>query len=355
VKRTSVASGVALASALLAACPARAGVNEAFSALRAGKYLDAASEIQAVLDRSPSYAYGHFLLGHCLLKMRQANGALLEFQRAIELDASRAEFYQGQAMAWNAVGNWPKAIQAASDGLFITHDPRLRYALLALRTYSWSALGRWGDAVKDIEAADKIRSAPWSLVLLGKARFAMGDYENAIPPLMKSLEPDREEPNVLRLLAECHLRLATNGDDPRLKRFNYQQSLSYGVRLARLTPTDLAVLQLVGRAALGVGNLEQAESMFRHVLASQPRQCYALADLGRTLMASARWAEAEAYLLQAAACAPRLAAIYESLGDLYLKMGKPQEAAVAYWRVEALEPSRAGQPPPATVPVFAPR
>ena len=57
----------AMALALIAASsslPARADAEEALADFKAGRYLEAAAEIQAVVDRSPGYAYGYFLLGH---------------------------------------------------------------------------------------------------------------------------------------------------------------------------------------------------------------------------------------------------------------------------------------------------
>src|SRR5262249_50030835 len=106
-------------------------------------------------------------------------------------------------------------------------------------------------------------------------------------------------------------------------------------------PDDAEAVYLVGRAALGAGQLEQAERLFLHVLSLDPRQCYAMVNLGRTYMALARWSEAEGYLRQASACAPRLAVVYETIGDLYIKTGMPQQAAVAYRRAEEIEPGAA--------------
>jgi Flp pilus assembly protein TadD len=190
---------------------------------------------------------------------------------------------------------------------------------------------------------------------LGKARFATGDYADAIPPLRQTLQTSPDDPVVLRLLAESFLRLAADEADPVRKRFNYTQSHAYAQRLTSVAPGDLDVVRLVGRAALGAGQLDQAESIFRHVIAIDPGQCYALADLGRTYMASARWPEAEAFLRKATACAPRLTTVYDSLGEVYLRLGRPQEAAAAFRRVEELEPARTARDLPPTVPVFAPR
>jgi tetratricopeptide (TPR) repeat protein len=301
------------------------------------------------------YAYGHFLLGHCMLKEGRVREADREFQRALSLDSTRAEYYQGYALSLNATGNWPLAVRVTTEGLAREHDPRTRYSLLALRGYAWGALRRWNDAVTDLEAAQRIQSEPWILVFLGKARFATGAYGDAVPPLRRALLSSPEDPAVLRLLAESFLRLAAADPDPVRKRFLYTESLANAQRLASVAPDDLDAVHLVGRAALGAGRFDQAENVFRHVLGKDPRQCYAMANLGRTYMALSRWTDAEAYLRKAAACAPRLSSVYDSLGELYMQVGKPQEAAAAYRRSEELEPTRRDADRSLMVPVFAPR
>lgn len=335
--------------------PARADAAEALAAYKAGRYLEAVAELQAVVDRTPGYDYGYFLLGHCMLKMGRIGDAELEFRRALRLDSSRPVYYLGFAMALNAAGKWPLAVRAADEGLSRAQDPRTRFALLALRGFALGALRRWKDAAHDLEEAQRIQSTPGLLVFLAKARFAMGAYADAVTPLRQVLPLAPEDPTVLRLLAECFLRMAAEDQQPVRKQFEYSQSLDYARRLASVTPDDLDAVHLVGRAALGAGRLEQAENVFRHVLSINPRHCYAMANLGRTYMAAERWAEAEAYLRTAAACAPRLTTVYESLGELYLAVGKPQEAAAAFRRAESIEPTRRGSYGSGSVPVFQPR
>ena len=147
---------------------AHADAQSAFADFKAGRYLEAAAEIQAVVDRSPGYAYGYFLLGHCMLKMKRTPNAEYQFGRALSLDATRPEFFEGMALALNASGNWPFAVRACSDGLTLQPDARTRFGLLTLRAYAWGGLRRWDDAVKDLEAAQRIHSEAWLLVLLVK-------------------------------------------------------------------------------------------------------------------------------------------------------------------------------------------
>jgi len=70
------------------------------------------------------------------------------------------------------------------------------------------------------------------LAFLGKARFASGAWADAIPPLRQALESSPDDTVVLRLLAECLLRLAADEQDPVRKKFTYTQSLAYAQRLA---------------------------------------------------------------------------------------------------------------------------
>jgi tetratricopeptide (TPR) repeat protein len=333
---------------------ARADAQSAFADFKAGRYLEAAAAIQAVVDRSPGYAYGYFLLGHCMLKMNHTTRAEFEFRRALHIDPRRPEFFEGLAMALNASGNWQISVRASSEGLAQAPDARARFSLLALRAYAWGMLRRWDAAVADLEAAQQIHSEPWLLVLLGKARFAAGDYANAITPLRRVVQSVPDDRGVLRVLAESYLRLAGEHAVP-MKHYDYSQALLYAQRLASLTPDDPDAVNLVGRAALGAGKLDQAESVFLHLLATNPRHCYARTNLGRTYMAASRWAEAEAALRQASACAPRLVTVYESLGELYLQTGRPELAAEAFGRVEAIHPTQRPTGGDSSPTVFSPR
>ncbi len=334
---------------------ARADVDDAVADFKAGHYLEAASELQAVLDRSPGYAYGHFLLGHCSLKIHRVADAQREFRSAVTIDPTRADYFEGFARSLSASGNWPFTIRAASEGLRLAPEPRLRFSLLALRGYAWASLRRWNEAVADLEAARQIRSEPWLLVFLGRARFAGGDYEGAVPALRQILLTVPDDVSTLRLLAESFLQLGMRETDPVRKRFDYVQSHIYAQRVAQLAPGDLEAVNLVGRAALGAGLLDQAENIFRHVLAVDPRHCTAMANLGRTYMATSRWTEAEVYLKKAAVCAPEMTVVYESLGQVYLELGKPQDAAEAFRRAGSEGTSRGITQGANMIPVFAPR
>ena len=319
---------------------ARADAAKAFADYKAGRYLEAAAEMQAVVDRAPGYAYGYYLLGHCMLKTKQLRQADAYFRRALELEPTRPAFYLGLALTMRAEADWQRAIQATSDGLAHARDDETRFGLLRQRGLAFGTLQIWNLAIRDLEAARRIHPDPFVLVQLGKAYFATGAYQTAVLPLQVALQSAPDDPSVIRLLAECYLRMAAGERDPSHKVAFYLKSLEYAQSLSALTPDDMDAVHLVGRASLGAGRLDQAERLFLHVLNRNPRQCYAMVNLGRTYFADERWTDAELVLRRAAACAPRMAEVYETLGELYLKRGRHQEAAAAFRRAEEIEPPK---------------
>jgi len=333
---------IVLSAALLvgAAClPARADADKAVADFKAGRYLDAAAEMQAIVDRSPGYDDGYYLIGLCMLRMGHPTEAENQFRRAIDIQPNRPAYYHGLGEALKAKADWARTIQATSEGLAHNPDPLTKFLLLKLRGSAWGALRRWGPAVRDLEAARRIKEEPSVLVTLAIAYFSTGAYSAAIPPLLTAMQQAPEDPTALRLLAESYLRIAGGETDPVKKQSEYVQSLEYARRLASVVQNNLEAIHLIGRAALGAGRLSQAESVFRYVLAHDPHQCYAMVNLGRTYFAAEQWAEAEVYLRRAAICAPRMGVVYETLGELYLRRGMTQAAAEAFRRAEEIDPT----------------
>jgi hypothetical protein len=96
-------------------------------------------------------------------------------------------------------------------------------------------------------------------------------------PLKDALDGLADDAEVLRLLAEADLVRAGRETDGTRKRILYVDALGYARRLAAARPGDVEAIHVVGRAALGSGELGQAEHLFLHVLYRQPRHCYASA------------------------------------------------------------------------------
>lgn len=87
------------------------------------------------------------------------------------------------------------------------------------------------------------------------------------------------------------------------------------------------------------GNLQQAEALYRQVLAHAPRHAMAMQLLGVLAAQSQRVDEAVSLIQQAIAIDPNQAAFHANLGDLLRALGQMAEARAAFERALALDPS----------------
>lgn len=333
------------AGAALLACvgPARADVAEAISHLKAGKYLEAASELQVLVDRSPTYDYGHYLLGHCHLKRGNPAQAERSFARAIALDGGRPEYYHGLAAALKAQRRYADVLEAVARGEPLARDANLRFGFLSLRAAAEVSLHRWGEAAASMEKALELRRDPRVLRDLGRVYLVLGRNDRAAAAFAEAAALNPGDAGVRGWLVEATLRMAADSTDPARKRALYTEAFHLARRHAEGRPFDAAAANLVGRAALGAGLYAEAEAAFRDVLAADPGHCYARVNLAGVYIAQGLWNAAERSLVEASRCGPELGETFVRLGYVYLRQGRTGEAEQAFGRARELLPAPVAQ------------
>lgn len=331
--------GSAAAIAVLFATPAAAGLDSAMSAFKAGRFVEAAAEFQALVEESPAYDYGWFMLGNSLLKMRRPADAEAMLRRAVQLGPAQAEYYHGLALALKDQGRYRPAIEVLNAAEPLARDSRAVFALHALRGYLHLEIGAWHAAAADLEKTRRLRPDPSSLEMLGQAYVGMLDLEKAAGAFREALALSPARPDSLRLLAETLLIQGRTAVDPPRKQALYAEALARALQLADKRPDAPEVLNLLGRAALGAGELDVAERAFERVLERDANQCYVMINLARVRVARRSWAPAETMLRSAARCAPRSGAVYETLGAAFLQQERWAEAAAAFRRAGQVQPS----------------
>ncbi|MBF0587747.1 MAG: tetratricopeptide repeat protein [Magnetococcales bacterium] len=86
------------------------------------------------------------------------------------------------------------------------------------------------------------------------------------------------------------------------------------------------------------GALQEAEGIYRQILAADPRQVDALRLMGVLAQQCGQFPIAETYLNQALAVDPHLAPVLLNLGQVLREMGRPDEAEQHYRRLLAITP-----------------
>ena len=90
--------------------------------------------------------------------------------------------------------------------------------------------------------------------------------------------------------------------------------------------------------AVGRGELDAAEKQLWEIVTAEPENAPAINLLGRIRMQQKRFPEAEALFKRVLAILPDFAAAHRNLGELYLLLGRREEAEVAYQKAHELDP-----------------
>jgi len=340
-KSTKILAPLALLLVLAAAPVALADYEQAMSYFKAGKYVEAAAEFQSLVDQSPSYDYGYYLLGLSFMQMGKPQDAEQNFQKAIELNGERFEFHHGLAQAYFQTKQYGKSIAALKTAEGLAADSNQQFALYKLRGFSYIGLEKWSDAIDDLGRAKAIQSSPAILDRLGQAYYALNHYDKAVPILRQAVKAAPDNVANLTRLTNALMSLGAESRDDSKKKAYYDEALKIATQFQKASPGNADANNLVGRAALGAKDYGQAEKAFKSVLAQKPDQCYAMVNLGKTYIATEKWGDAESILGDAAKCAPRLPVIYESLGYALQKQKKLEQAIQTYEKALAIKPSPA--------------
>ena len=333
----------ALALAALLVLPtasvARADFEQAMNYFKSGKYVEAAAEFQTLVDNSPNWDSGYYMLGQSLLQMGKPGEAEKNFQKAIELNGEKFEYHYGLARAFFDQKEFSNAVGTLKTAEPLATAAQSQYALYSLRGYAYSALEAWGDAVEDLEKAKGIKKDPSVLTQLGKAYYGLGHNDKAAPMFRDALRARPNDAATTQLLAEALINLGAGASSDSQKASYYGEALQAAEKYAGMKPNSYEAHNLVGRAALGAQNFGKAEQSFRRVLAQKPDYCYAMINMGKTFIARERWADAETILKDAADCAPRMALVYENLGFSLEKQKQLEEAIAQYEKALQIKPS----------------
>lgn len=323
---------------LLALVPvAHADLSAAMHYYKSGKYLEAAGEFQSLVDQSPDYAYGHFMIGTSMLKMGKPGDAEQNLLKALDLNGDRFEYHLALANSYFFQRQYAKSIATLKTAEALATDANTQFYLYKRRGMSYAELEKWADAIDDLEKAKGVKKTPGILDRLGQAYYELRHYDKAVPALREALQQTPGSVSLVVRLATSLLNMGAEATSDSQKRSYYRDAVGAAKQYQDMKPNDAEANNLVGRASLGAKEFNAAEQAFKKVLALKPDHCFAMTNLGKTYIALQRWADAESSLHDATQCAPRLLVAYENLGFAMQKQKKLEEAIEVYERALELK------------------
>jgi len=189
--RTVITALVLTVLTLAAAGPAEAGWEEGVKAFKAGNYSVAAQEFQGVVESSPEYANGYFMLGQALGKLNREQDALNAYRKAYDLNPNSVQFQFALADSYMDVGRYRDAAE-----LFERIDPstlpkQLQGVFHAKKATALEKSGRSDQALPSLrDAARSNPSDAASQYRYGVAAFNSGDTGTAVNALGKAVQID---------------------------------------------------------------------------------------------------------------------------------------------------------------------
>lgn len=251
-----------LAVMLLAAGLTEAGWEEGVAAYKAGNLSAAAQEFQGVVEGSPEFAGGHFMLGQVLLKQKKNNEALTHLRKAYELEPDNVghQMALGQAYLNNRrfddAAQILKRINAAS---LPKSQQNVYYQMLAAALQaSGDAAGALG-AMKRVAEANPNDADAW--FRYGSAAYNAGQTDAGVVALEKAVKLDGNDAAKRKAYAQALVRQA------RLARGNskqaaYAKAVSAASALARMDGSYDNLL-LLGEVQLGAKDYQDAVASLR--------------------------------------------------------------------------------------------
>lgn len=152
---------------------------------------------------------------------------------------------------------------------------------------------------------------------------------------------------------EAYLRVADTASDPDLVRRAKKGRIRSALRIAefavareeaaalrRETPRDHEAVTLDGDSLWAAGLFDEAEDTYQDALALSPGSSRARLGMARSLATRNRLEEALNEALAASGAAPRDAEIHHAVGDIYERLRRFDEAALAYTNYINLLPNK---------------
>ncbi|MGE0703478.1 MAG: retroviral-like aspartic protease family protein [Vicinamibacterales bacterium] len=197
-------------------------------------------------------------------------------------------------------------------------------ALTAVLAASAFVLGLDADVTKPSQSAE-------IQIQLGNQLFQEGRYIDAVDAFQLAL--DASAPDDRRPAQEGLTRAAL-----RIARFNVARTTAADVAAA--SPRDPEALSLYGDALWASGLFQEAEAQYQAALAIEPQLARGRHGTARSLAARSQLDAALAEGLAALALAPRDMEIHHTLGGIYERLRRYEEAALSFSSYLNLLPNR---------------
>lgn len=272
---------------------AQGDFQKGISYYKQGQYQKAIGEFEQIVKDNPEYEAGYRVLGDSYLKVKDFQKAAQAFDRALELKDSNFVSYYGAAVAEFNLTQYRKCATTLLRGEKYAKTPREQYQVYQLRGSAYYSMGRFEQAVADLEKAISIqRGGAKETLQLGIAHYQLGNMAEAkrYLELAASLNPNSAEAKRF------------------LSRTQYAEAVT----------------------AIQEAKYPRAIKILQEFIGENPDDGEAWYNLGLALLFSEDFEAAERSLKRSAELSPDSWEIFDRLGYLYEKRNRFQDSLGNY-------------------------
>ncbi|HSL84526.1 MAG TPA: tetratricopeptide repeat protein [Thermoanaerobaculia bacterium] len=330
--RTLIAALTLAVLVLGTAGAAHAGWEEGVAAFKAGNYSVAAKEFQGVVEATPDFADGYFMLGQSLAQLNRHQDAVNAYRKAYDLKPSDVKFQFALANSYLAAKRYGDAAQLYDrinpSGLPAAHQA----AYHKNKAIALDKSGRSGDALGSLR--DIARTSPndaSAQYAYGVAAYNSGDGAAAVTALGKAVQL---QPSAKHREAYFKALVRQAREDASKKTSNYAKAVEQAKALTAANASYDNLMSL-GEAQLGAKQYQGAADSFQQASAKRSNDWLAFYYLSQAQTALGQYAAAENALDRALRTSPTAQnekRIYRQIGFVKEKLKNYEEAKVAYTR-----------------------
>ena len=289
----------------------------------AGRFEDAKTRIQPVIDRDPANVEAQLILGNALVGLKDLDGAIREIEEAIKLDPGRAQTYTSLAAVRAQQGDRDQAKAAFEKAVEV--DPKSIVARLALAYFRWTGADVAGaeEALKGAAAVDPknaLANRAIAAFYVGTNRAEMAE------PYLKALAASGTPAAVLQL-ADYYLSVRRVTEAAAVL-----EPLTKDKATASAAETRLAAIAYNGNEKA------RGHSMLDAVIAREPANVQALLLKAQWLMTERKPQEALQRAQAAVKADPRSVGAHYYSGLAHDALRQRKEAMVSFNEVLKINP-----------------
>jgi tetratricopeptide (TPR) repeat protein len=315
--------------------------------LDAGRWSDAAAKFELILKDDPAHIPTRFSLAVCYTKIGNADGAVSQYRKILELDETIYEARNNLAILLDQTGQRSAAAEQLEKlAVMRPDDPQAQFRL--------GMFYARGDELEKaypylVAASGKDLEYPELYIALSEAEHLRKDDGKSRTYLEKAYQLDPSNKNVQRqlgiiyreaheygkaiellkpLLPESRQELALSYFDNK----NYREAVPLLVELINADGSNPNVdyLYMLGKSYLEVMAYPQAVAVLQRVLQVKPDYVEAYGTLGSVYFIQEDWARAAQMLTRFVEFKPTQAIAHFALGACLDKLGNFKEALVHY-------------------------